>query len=360
MVEIIKLLFRNAKVLILDEPTAVLTPNETEMFFKTLRNFKLEKKIIILITHKIDEVMSISDHVSILRNGKLINSSKLKQTTKKNIEEQIVGKKLPKLNLRRGIIEEKKILEVNSLRLSTRFSHSQPIDLFIKQGEILGIAGVSGNGQNELIESILGVRKVLSGSIEYLQEDITHKSTRYRRIKGISFIPQDRRKDGLAIKSKVWENVITINLSDQKFSIGPFVKKKSIKNYANQLINEYSIKVDNPNSSVLTMSGGNMQKLVVARELSNNFPLIIIENPTWGIDVGSIAFIHQKILDIKAKGAAILLVSNELDEIEVLADSAVVMYEGKISKRITKDTKFRENIASKMLSGVHFTENING
>lgn len=125
MVEIIKLLYRNAKVLILDEPTAVLTPNETEMFFKTLRNFKLEKKIIILITHKIDEVMSISDHVSILRNGKLINSSKLKQTTKKNIEEQIVGKKLPKLNLRRGIIEEKKILEVNSLRLSTRFSHSQ-------------------------------------------------------------------------------------------------------------------------------------------------------------------------------------------------------------------------------------------
>ena len=114
-----------------------------------------------------------SDHVSILRNGKLINSSKLKQTTKKNIEEQIVGKKLPKLNLRRGIIEEQKILEVNSLRLSTRFSHSQPIDLFIKQGEILGIAGVSGNGQNELIESILGVRKVLSGSIEYLQEDIT-------------------------------------------------------------------------------------------------------------------------------------------------------------------------------------------
>ena len=360
MVEIIKLLYRNAKVLILDEPTAVLTPNETELFFKTLRNFRLEKKIIILITHKIDEVMSISDHVSILRNGKLINSSKLKQTTKKKIEEQIVGKKLPKLNVRRGIIEEQKILEVNSLRLSTRFSHSQPIDLFIKQGEILGIAGVSGNGQNELIESILGVRKVLSGSIEYLQEDITHKSTRYRRIKGISFIPQDRRKDGLAIKSKVWENVITTNLSDQKFSIGPFVKKKSIKNYANQLINEYSIKVDNPNSSVLTMSGGNMQKLVVARELSNNFPLIIIENPTWGIDVGSIAFIHQKILDIKAKGAAILLVSNELDEIEVLADSAVVMYEGNISKRITKDIKFRENIASKMLSGVHFTENING
>ena len=161
MVEIIKLLYRNAKVLILDEPTAVLTPNETKMFFKTLRNFRLEKKIIILITHKIDEVMSISDHVSILRNGKLINSSKLKQTTKKNIEEQIVGKKLPKLNVRRGIIEEQKILEVNSLRLSTRFSHSQPIDLFIKQGEILGIAGVSGNGQNELIESILGVRKVL-------------------------------------------------------------------------------------------------------------------------------------------------------------------------------------------------------
>ena len=158
----------------------------------------------------------------------------------------------------------------------------------------------------------------------------------------------------------MWENVITINLSDQKFSIGPFVKKKSIKNYANQLINEYSIKVDNPNSSVLTMSGGNMQKLVVARELSNNFPLIIIENPTWGIDVGSIAFIHQKILDIKAKGAAILLVSNELDEIEILADSAVVMYEGNISKRITKDIKFRENIASKMLSGVNFIENING
>ena len=354
MVEIIKLLYRNAKVLILDEPTAVLTPNETEMFFKTLRNFRLEKKIIILITHKIDEVMAISDHVSILRNGKLINSSKLKQTTKIKIEEQIVGNKLPKLNIKRGIIERKKVLEVNSLKISTRFSHNQPIDLFIQKGEIIGIAGVSGNGQNELIEAILGVRKILSGSIKYLQEDITNKSTRYRRIKGISFIPQDRRKDGLAIKSKVWENVININLNDKKFSIGPFLKKKSIKNYANQLINEFSIKVDSPNSSVITMSGGNMQKLVVARELSNNFPLIIIENPTWGIDVGSIAFIHQKILDMKARGAAILLVSNELDEIDVLADSALVMYEGKISNRIPKDIKFRENIASKMLSGIHF------
>ncbi len=351
IVEIIKLLYRESMVLILDEPTAVLTPNEREIFFHSLRNFKAENKTIILITHKIDEVMDIADHVTVLRNGKLISSSHLNTTNKEKISQEIVGREIPRLNIKRGAYENKKILDVKDVIIKTNFNAKQAINFCIKKGEIIGIAGVSGNGQTELIETLIGIRRASDGEINLLDRNIINENTQTRRMMGISFVPQDRQRDGLALGASVWENACITKVNNKKFSWGSFLRKENMKAFSRSLIREFNIKVNGPDALVRTMSGGNMQKLVVARELSSQCPLIIIENPTWGIDIGSIAFIHQKIMDIKSAGVAILLVSNELDEITSLSDSAFVMYEGTLSKRISKGENFRELIGQHMLSG---------
>ena len=349
-VEILKLLYRRSEFLILDEPTAVLTPNEKEELFQSLSNFKASGKSIILITHKIDEVMMIADKVSVMRSGNLISSKLLKNTSKNEIQQNIIGGSLPKPIKRKQMHPKDISFEMQKVIIPGLATRRKPISLKVYLGEIVGIAGVSGNGQGPLVEAIVGIRNILSGNMLLSNENISDQDVSARRKIGLSYIPEDRQRVGLALDASVLENSCVSQMRNKQFSNGYFFNLQHLCKFSEQLVSEYDIRVGSVKSKVRTMSGGNKQKLVVARELEQKKQLVIAENPTWGVDIGAINKIHQELIKMRDMGHAILLVSNEIEEIMGLSDRIHVMANGQLSESLNSDQVTANKLGELMLS----------
>ncbi len=331
-VEIIKVLYRGAEILILDEPTAVLTPQEVDELFKILKSLKGQGKTIIFITHKLNEVMAISDQVTIMRNGKVVGTKETSQTNTAEIATLMVGREVL---LKTDKIEQlagKSVLRLEQVSAFNqhRYPVLKSINLSVKEGQILGIAGVEGNGQAELVEVITGLRPVSSGHIYLYDLDLTGLNPRKIRELNIAHIPEDRRKRGFISEYSVAENLVLGSHYRPPFARGCLINFPEVQKYANELISDYDIRPAVKENLLKALSGGNQQKVIVARELYRKPNLLIASQPTRGLDVGSIEFVHQQILKERSKGKAILLVSAELDEILSLSDEIAVIYEGKI------------------------------
>ncbi|MEO3388702.1 ABC transporter ATP-binding protein [Mesorhizobium sp. CAU 1741] len=350
VVEILKMLYRDASLLILDEPTAVLTPLEKDQLFAILRGFAQQGKAVVIITHKLDEVMEIADHVVVMRGGRLVSSLPVGETSKDRLSREIVGGELPPA-LRAAAREPGEVvLGVDGLHVAARGHDIGPISFDVRAGEIVGIAGVSGNGQSELIQALTGLRPAKAGMISLAGTRVETLGVRERRLAGQSYIPEDRQRVGLALGASVADNASAGHDDPRHFTRGPFLDRSAMARYARDLIERYRIKVAGPQALVSTMSGGNKQKLVVSRELSRATPLIIAENPTWGVDIGAIELIHAELMRMRDAGHAVLLVSTELDEVLKLSDRIMVMYSGSLSEPIAAAEADRNRIGALMTS----------
>ena len=333
-VEIIKVLYRGAEILVMDEPTAVLTPQEVEELFEILRALKKQGKTIIFITHKLNEVKALSDRITVMRRGKVVGIKNTKDTNQEEIASMMVGRKVifeiekKPTNLGKTALKVKKLKALNNKRLPA----VNDISFEIKEGEILGFAGVEGNGQTELVEVITGLRPASSGKILLYDRDITNYSPRSIREDKIAHIPEDRRQRGIISNFTVAGNLILGSHYRQPFNKGLSLNFNVINNHANNLIKDFDIRPSDKDNLLKSLSGGNQQKVIVARELFGEPKLLIAAQPTRGLDVGSIEFVHQQILNERDKGKAILLISADLEEILSISDRIAVIYEGKIVK----------------------------
>lgn len=331
-VEIIKVLYRDSEILIFDEPTAVLTPQEIEELLGILRNFAKEDKTVILITHKLNEIKASSDRCTILRRGEKIATVKVSSTSTKELSEMMVGRPIKQEYDIEPFEVGKTILDVNNLNiLGTGKNLLTNVSFNVKEGEIVGIAGIDGNGQTELISAITGLLNVNSGSILLNDNDITRLSIRKRFEAGLSHIPEDRQKNGLVLDFDIANNLILQSYYKEPFSKKGFLNKDSIYNNADEMIEKYDIRsAAGATTKTRSMSGGNQQKAIIAREIERDHNLLIAFQPTRGLDVGAIENIHAQLLAEQQKGKGILLVSFELEEILSITNRILVMYEGEI------------------------------
>ncbi|NME95870.1 ABC transporter ATP-binding protein [Clostridium cochlearium] len=331
-VEILKALYRGAEILILDEPTAVLTPQEIEELGNILKNLVKEGKSIILITHKLKEVMSMSDRVTVIRRGKYIDTVNTKDTDIDGLAELMVGRKV---NL---VVEKEEsklgetILKIENLKAKDQrgLPALRGVNLELREGEILGIAGVDGNGQTELIEAIVGLTEASEGNIYLKGENITGKTTKEITELGIAHIPEDRHKRGLVLAYSLVENSVLGIHHKAPFAKGIMMDYDKVREHSKKLIENFDVRTPNEDVVASSLSGGNQQKLIVAREIEKNPTMIIAAQPTRGLDVGAIEYIHKRLVEERDKGRGVLLVSLELDEVMSLSDRIAVMYEGQV------------------------------
>jgi ABC-type uncharacterized transport system ATPase subunit len=332
-VEIVKMLFRGANILILDEPTAVLTPQESEALFDILKKMKSEGKSIIFISHKLNEVMAISDRITVLRKGKLIGTVNKKDITQKDLAKMMVGREVLFRLERKPLKEGKEILKVDSVEAynDRGIKVLNKISFSVHSGEIFGLAGVAGNGQKELAQVITGLRKVSSGKIYLNGKDITNKHPLHISNNGVNYIPPDRLKVGLVPNLSSIENAILRIYRREPVGRNGFVDYKKAREFTEGLIEKYNIMVPRIDAPVKLLSGGNMQKLLLAREITESPSLLIAVHPTRGLDVGATEFIRKKLLEVRDMGMAVLLISEDLDEIMMISDTIGVIYEGCIT-----------------------------
>lgn len=331
-VEILKALYRGADILILDEPTAVLTPQEVRELIAIMDKLTAQGKSIIFITHKLKEVKAISNRVTVIRRGKVIGTVNTTDVDTRDLARMMVGREV--------ILEVEKqpanpgevVLSVTDLKAvnDRGLPALRRASFDVRRGEILGLAGVDGNGQSELIEVLTGLRPPVSGQIELKGVTITKKSTRKRADMGLGHIPEDRQKRGLVLDFSLWENMILGRQHQKPFSQNGLLNSQKVRGYARELIQEFDVRTPNEEVEAKALSGGNQQKVIIAREISRDPELLIAAQPTRGVDVGAIEFIHKRIVDARDAGKAILLVSLELDEILSLSDRIAVIYEGQI------------------------------
>lgn len=361
-VEILKALYRGAQILILDEPTAVLTPQEIEELGVILKNLVKQGKSIILITHKLKEVMSMSDRVTIIRRGKLIDNIMTKDTNIDELAEKMVGRAVNLVIDKKEAKPGKVILNVNKLNVldQRKLPAVKDVSFQVREGEILGIAGVDGNGQGELIEAITGLRKPENGEIIISGKNIAGKSPREVIEAGVAHIPQDRQKRGLVLKYSLAENSILGIHHKAPFSNGIIMNYDKIKSYARKLIKEFDVRTPSENVLASSLSGGNQQKIVAAREIEKNPELLIASQPTRGLDVGAIEYIHKRLVDERDKGRAVLLVSLELDEILALSDRIAVMYDGRIVDVLDRKDANEQKLGLLMAGGTLKTDTEGG
>lgn len=345
-IEIIKLLYRNADILIMDEPSAVLTPQEVDGLFQTLRNLVKEGKSIIFITHKMREVMEISDRIIVIRRGKVVGEVETKNANMNNLASLMVGRDVNLVLEKAPPKIEGEVLRVENLTVLNRNNKTavDDVSFVVHGGEILGVAGVQGNGQTELVRSLVGLMPSLSGSVSFLQNDITHATPRTIIEMGCGHIPEDRQLDGLVLPSRVYENLILNKYLHEPFSKGFIVQEEAIIENGKILVKKFDIRPQDPTLIVEKLSGGNQQKVILARELSRDIKLLIASQPTRGLDVGSIEYTHQRLLELREKGCAILLVSTELDEIMQMSDRIAVMYQGKIQVILNAQKTTKEEL----------------
>lgn len=351
-VEILKILYRGADIIILDEPTAVLIPSEIKELEIIMKNLTKEGKSIILITHKLKEVMSMSDRVTIIRRGELIDTLNTKDTSIDELANLMVGRPVNLNVYKQGENKLSKILEVKDLKAkdSRGVNVLKGVSFNVQSGEIFGIAGVAGNGQSELVEVITGIRKCYSGKIIFDGENIENLTPREIIDKKISSIPEDRHKTGLILQHSLYENSILGMQNDKKFKKGMFLDYKSIRKHALDIIEEFDVRTVSEDVEASKLSGGNQQKLIVGREIYKNPKLIIAVQPTRGLDIGAIEYIHKRLIKERDSGKAVLLISLELDEVLGLSDRIGVMYDGNIVKVLDR-CEFDENKVGVLMAG---------
>ena len=348
-VEILKALYRGVEILILDEPTAVLTPSETQDLFGNLRKLREAGRTIVFISHKLDEVLEIADRITVLRRGKVVGQTTPAETSKAELAEMMVGRPVL-FRLEKPVVEiGEPVLRVADLKGEGKLNG---VSLDVRAGEILGVAGVEGNGQRELAETLIGLRTPASGTIELEGTSISGRDVEDIRGSGVGYIPEDRHEQGLVLNMTVWENAVLGRHDDPEFSGRAgvlFIGK--IKALAARLIQLFDVRARSVDVTASTLSGGNQQKLILARELEPDPKFMIAAQPTRGLDVGAIEFVWKQILDQKAAGRAVLLISAELDEIYALSDRIVTLYEGRITGEFPPDAP-PEQVGAGMLGGV--------
>ena len=352
-VEIIKALYRGAALLILDEPTAVLTPQEVSELFITLRQMVGDGHTLIFISHKLQEVMNICARVTVLRDGRVVGNLPIEDVTQGELARLMVGRELLDQ-------PEKEEIEQTDVRLALQdvwadndlgTSGLRGISFEVRAGEILGLAGVSGNGQRELAQAINGLRPVTKGTVRVGEKDITGSSPAEVIDQGLSYIPEERMKDGMIKEFTVAENLILREVNKKPFSRGGFLNFRAISRQSDILIEQFNVKTPSQDTPVKNLSGGNIQKLLLARELSRKPRVVVAAQPTRGLDIGATEYVHQVLMDQRAEGTAILLISEDLDEILALSDRIIVIYEGEIMGEVIPGQVSPEEIGL-MMAGV--------
>lgn len=353
-VEIVKVLYKGAEIIILDEPTSVLTPQGIEGLFRAIRYLTRQGKTVILITHKLKEVMEISDDITVLKNGVVTGNLRPEETDEHGLANLMVGRqvlfntKKPKKQIGEAILTVEHLTAPGS----DGTKKVKDVSFCVRKGEILGIAGVAGSGQGELIEAVFGLRTPSGGAITYKGEDITASTPRQKREKRIGYVPQDRISTGCNVNGSLIENCIMGYHVAHKFKIPWLIDREEAAAFTGDVVANYRVKVQDIHNKIGTLSGGNIQKTIVGREFAQNNDLLIIEDPTRGIDVGAIEFIWQKIIDAAAQGVSVLLVSHELGEVMELSDRILVMYNGGIAADLENTPELDEKtIGLYMLGG---------
>jgi ABC-type uncharacterized transport system ATPase subunit len=356
-VEIIKTLYRQAEILILDEPTAVLTPQETEELFEIMRSLTQQGKSIIFITHKLKEIMTIADRVIVLRGGRVVGEAIPKQSSEAELAEMMVGREVALVVEKEPASPDGVVLQVSNLTATDergQVALSQ-VNLEVRAGEILGVAGVQGNGQTELVEVLTGLHPAGGGTVRILDHDVTNASPRTITELGVAHVPEDRQQDGLILPFPIYDNLVLNTYYKKPFAQGPQVQSDEVRRYAKRLVDEFDVRTPSIALPVQNLSGGNQQKVIVAREFSRPIKLLIAAQPTRGLDVGSIEYIHRRLVEKRDQGCAVLLVSVELDEIMALSDRIAVMYEGKIVGTVDARKVTREQLGL-LMAGAELQE----
>ncbi len=352
-VELLKALYRNAETLILDEPTAVLSPQEVEEFFGILRRMKEQGKTIIIITHKLDEVLAISDEVTVMRDGKTVGNVITAETSAKDLARMIVGRDVLLRVEKTDASPTATVLEVKNLRVGGKLGMSlNGVSFSVKAGEIVGVAGIEGNGQTELIEALAGLAKPSGGSVEFDGKNVTTCSARELKELGIAHIPEDRQKRGLLLHSALTENsILGVHYRPPITASSGLMSAAAIGKRCDEIIENFDVRPGDSSLSAKSLSGGNQQKLIIGREFGLNPKLLLVSQPTRGVDIGAIEFIHKKLIGLRDAGSAVLLVSAELEEVTALADRLLIMREGKIVSEVDPKTTSTEDIGLLMTGG---------
>jgi simple sugar transport system ATP-binding protein len=352
-VEILKALYREARILVLDEPTAVLTPQETKEIFAVLRRLSAEGRSIVFISHKLYEVLEIADRITVIRRGRVVGSRIPSQTNEEDLAELMVGREV-QLVVDRGTSHPgQPVLRVESLHARDDRGHEtvRGVSFEVRAGEILGIAGVAGNGQEELVESLSGLRRPTSGKVTLGGRDVTGAGPRRLQGAGMSFVPGDRHRFGLVLSFPVEDNLVLTQYDRPPFARGILRNDRAIDEWADRAIAEYDIRTPSAMVTCGTLSGGNQQKTIIAREFSRQLSVLVLDQPTRGLDVGSIEFIHRQVIARRDTGAAVLLVSAELDEVLELSDRIGVMYRGELIAMLDGPTAEKEDVGLLMATG---------
>lgn len=339
-VEILKTLYRNAELIILDEPTAVLTPQEVLDFYRIVKNLKAKGKTIIIITHKLHEIKEIADRCTIIRKGRYIETVDVAETSEEDLAAKMVGRKVDlkihKPEAKPGVV----VFKVEGLNADNdkHLLAVKNFSLTLRKGEIVGLAGIDGNGQSELVEALAGLRKIKSGSIKINDQEIGHLTPKEIYEHKLAMIPEDRQRRGLVMDFKVKENFVLQNISNASFSTYGFIINRELVKFADNMMERFDIRPRNIELDARNLSGGNQQKIILAREIANNPDVLIAFQPTRGLDVGAIEYVHHELIKLRDLGKAILLISYELDEIINLSDRLAVIVDGCISVNISHET----------------------
>ncbi len=331
-VEIIKVLYRGAKILVLDEPTSVLVPHEVDELFRNMRELKAAGATILFIDHKLEEVLEIADTITVLRQGRTVATVKPNEVTTADLAELMVGAELPTPDSGNSTVTDDVVLRIRDVTVLDADERPvvDKVSLVLHRGEVLGIAGVEGNGQNELVNTIMGTIETNHGTIEVSGDELTRASVRERREKGIGYVPQDRHEEGLLLSAPLWENVALGHQTQRPFASGIWFDRNGAARRTEVVCEDFDVRTPDIDVSAHALSGGNQQKLILGRELTAKPGLLVASHPTRGIDVGAQAAVWEDIRDARAKGMATLLISADLEELIGLSDSIVVMYQGRL------------------------------
>ena len=352
-VELLKALYRNAELLILDEPTAVLSPQEVEELFGILRRMKDQGRTIIIITHKLEEVLAISDEVTVMRDGKSVGNVKTSETTTKDLARMIVGRDVLLRVEKTDANPSAVVLEVEDLNVTGKHGYAlKGVSFSVRAGEIVGVAGIEGNGQTELIEALSGLTRATSGAVRFEGRLVTNRNPRELKELGIAHIPEDRHRRGLLLHSSLAENsILGVHYRPPVAAAAGFMNNSAIDKRVEEIIERFDVRPPNPSLPAKSLSGGNQQKLIIGREFELNPKLLLVSQPTRGVDIGAIEFIHRKLIELRDAGSAVLLVSAELEEVTALADRLLVIREGKIVAEVDPKTTTVEEIGLMMTGG---------
>jgi len=353
-VEIIKVLYRGARILILDEPTAVLVPAEVEDLFDHLRELQREGVTIIFISHKLEEVLTLADTITVMRGGRTVATVKPQDVTRRQLAELMVGSELPRPETRESTVRDDIAMSVHGLTVRTKEGRVllESLSFDIRRGEVLGIAGVEGNGQRELVEAVMGLSPVVEGTIRLGERVITRWSTRTRRENGISYIPEDRQEMGLLLPSPLWENTMLGHQTKEPFARGPWIDADGARERTRLVLDDFRVVAPGVDVSAYVLSGGNQQKLIVGREMTADPLMLIAAQPTRGIDVGAQAAVWDEIRRARKLGLGVLLISADLEELIGLSDTLYVIFRGRLVARLDPQTVTPQELGSYM-TGAH-------